>query len=410
MNQKEIACKIALSAIEACLPDRTVEEGLRDLPPFTGELVVVAIGKAAFTMAKTAKDILGNRIARGIVITKYQHIKGEIPGFVLCEAGHPVPDENSLSATQKALAMTKDLTEEDLVLFLVSGGGSALFESVSCGLDRLKALTEQLLACGASIEEINAVRKHLSEVKGGRFAVHCAPAKVHAILLSDVLGDSPDAIASGPSVPDPTTCADCRAILDKYGIVPPPEVLALLERETPKTVTNSTYRIGGSVRELCLAAAREAEACGYRPILLTDRLTCEAKEAGRFLGAMGISHSGKGERLAFVAGGETVVHLRGKGRGGRNQELALAAALEIEGLSDVCVLSAGSDGTDGPTDAAGGVVDGDSVTAMRQNGVDPEEALVQNDSYRALAACDGLVMTGPTGTNVNDVAILLVEG
>ncbi len=408
--QKKMAERIAWAAINSCLPDRIVEEGLQNLPYYTGKLVVVAIGKAAFAMAKAAKAVLGDRIFQGIVITKYHHLQGNIPGFVLQEAGHPVPDANSLSATRQALAMTEGLSEEDLVLFLVSGGGSALFESLSCSLDSLKVLTEQLLACGASIEEINTVRKHVSEVKGGRFATHCAPARVYAILLSDVLGDSPDTIASGPSVLDPTTCEDCHGILTKYGITLPDECVTLFERETPKRITNSTYCIGGSVRELCLAAAKEADACGYRPVLLTDHLTCEAKEAGRFLGSVGITHSGKGERLAFIAGGETVVHLCGNGLGGRNQELAVAAALELEGLSDVCLIAVGSDGTDGPTDAAGGVVDGESATRMRQNGVNPVEALEQNDSYRALAACNGLVITGPTGTNVNDVVILLVGG
>ncbi len=410
MYQKIVAEKIARSAIEACLPDRVVEEGLKGLPAYTGRLIVVAVGKAAYLMAKKASEILGNRIAEGIVITKYQHGKGELPGFTLCEAGHPIPDENSLSATRRAMAMTADLNEEDLVLFLVSGGGSALFEDVSCGLDDLKKLTGQLLASGAAIEEINAVRKHLSEVKGGRFAVHCAPAQVYAILLSDVLGNRPDAIASGPSVADPTTCEDCANILNRYGIRPSGEVMALLRRETPKIVTNSTYRVGGSVGELCSAAAKEAEAHGYRALMLTDRLTCEAREAGFFLGAIGVTHRGKGERLAFIAGGETVVHLRGKGLGGRNQEIALASALALEGLHGVCLVAIGSDGTDGPTDAAGGVVDGDSVAKMRGNGVDPLQAMENNDSYHALSVCDGLVITGPTGTNVNDVAILLVEG
>jgi len=409
MKQKEIAVRIARAAIAACLPDRIVAEGLRDLPSCRGDLIVVAIGKAAYTMAKAARAILGDRITKGIVITKYHHLQGDIPGFVLCEAGHPVPDENGLSATQQVLSMTEGLSEEDLVLFLVSGGGSALFETVSCDLGALKALTEQLLSCGASIEEINTVRKHLSDVKGGRFAVHCAPAKVYAILLSDVLGDRADAIASGPSVADPTTCEDCRKILTTYGIQPPQEIMALLERETPKTVPNSTYCIGGSVSELCHTAAREAAALGYRPILLTDHLTCEARDAGRFLASEAITHRGMGERIAFIAGGETVVHLRGKGLGGRNQELALAAALALEGLSDVCLIAVGSDGTDGPTDAAGGVVDGDSAARMRQNGVDPAEALEQNNSYHALSACGGLVITGPTGTNVNDVAIVLVN-
>ncbi len=409
MTKRDEIREIAWAAVAACLPHRTVEEGLRDLPAVTGRLVVVAVGKAAYTMAKTAKACLGDRITNGIVITKYRHLGDSIPGFRLWEAGHPVPDENSLAATREALMLTAELTDRDTVLFLVSGGGSALFEQVTCGLPALRELTEALLASGATIEEINTVRKHLSEVKGGRFAAHCAPARVYAILLSDVLGDRPDAIASGPSVADPTTSADCFAILQRYGIPPTQEVAALLGRETPKTVPNSSYRIGGSVRELCRAGVAEAERRGYRGILLTDALTCEAREAGRWLAELAREYQGKGSAVALVAGGETVVHLTGRGLGGRNQELALAAALAIEGIPGITVLSVGSDGTDGPTDAAGGVVDGNSVAEMRKKGIDPATALADNDSYHALGACHGLVFTGPTGTNVNDVAIVLID-
>ena len=403
------ADRILNAAIGACLPDEAVKKALEQLPQVAGRILLVAIGKAAWRMAAAAQQVLGERLDGGIVITKYKHSEGDLQGLEICEAGHPVPDENTLRATERALELTRGLSADDLVLFLVSGGGSALFESVDCPLSALGDLTAQLLASGASIEEINTVRKHLSNVKGGKFAAHCAPARVFAVLLSDVLGDRADVIASGPSVADASTVEQTLAIVQKYGLRVSEQVRGLLERETPKRVENATYFIGGSVRELCLSAVREAEKLGYRTTLLTDCLSCEASEAGRFLASIAVSHRDSADALAFVAGGETVVHLRGKGLGGRNQELALAASVGIEGISSVAVFSVGSDGTDGPTDAAGGFVDGDTVRLLREREISAFDMLADNDAYHALEASGGLIVTGPTGTNVNDVAVVLIR-
>jgi len=264
------------------------------------------------------------------------------------------------------------------------------------------------LASGADIVEMNTIRKRLSGVKGGRFAQHCAPARVFSIVLSDILGDPLDMIASGPAAPDSSTCAGALAIAEKYHLKLSEQAKALLQQETPKTLENVTTQVTGSVRQLCAAAARACRERGYEPVLLTDRLCCEAKEAGSFLGSVARTHAGQGRKLAFLAGGETVVHLTGKGMGGRNQELALAAAPALAGL-DAAVFSAGSDGTDGPTDAAGGYVDGDTFAALTAAGWNVFDALQNNDAYHALQAVDGLIITGATGTNVNDVAVALVE-
>ena len=405
---RQDADRIISASLRAVLPDEAVGRALEEFVPGKGRTLLVAAGKAAWQMAKAAVEVLG-RVDGGVVVTKYDHVKGEIPGVVCCEAGHPVPDENSFSATAKALALVEGLSEEDTVLFLLSGGGSALFEKPLLPGEELQDITKQLLACGADIVEMNTIRKRLSAVKGGRFAQACAPARVYSIVLSDILGDPLDMIASGPAYPDSSTCGQARAIAEKYGLRLSEQAVALLGRETPKELTNVTTRITGSVRELCAAAARECEALGYKPVLLTDRLCCEAREAGSFLASVLRTHGGKGEKLAFLAGGETVVHLTGKGLGGRNQELVLASAPGIEGLK-AAVFSVGSDGTDGPTDAAGGYVDGDTMQALRDKGLDLFRILADNDAYHALEAVNGLIMTGPTGTNVNDVAVALLQG
>ena len=405
---RQDADRIISASLRAVLPDEAVGRALEEFVPGKGRTLLVAAGKAAWQMAKAAVEVLG-RVDGGVVVTKYDHVKGEIPGVVCCEAGHPVPDENSFSATAKALALVEGLSKEDTVLFLLSGGGSALFEKPLLPGEELQDITKQLLACGADIVEMNTIRKRLSAVKGGRFAQACAPARVYSIVLSDILGDPLDMIASGPAYPDSSTCGQARAIAEKYGLRLSEQAVALLGRETPKELTNVTTRITGSVRELCAAAARECEALGYKPILLTDRLCCEAREAGSFLASVLRTHEGKGEKLAFLAGGETVVHLTGNGLGGRNQELVLASAPGIEGLK-AAVFSVGSDGTDGPTDAAGGYVDGDTMQVLRDKGLDLFRILADNDAYHALEAVNGLIMTGPTGTNVNDVAVALLQG
>ena len=407
-KMRKDADAIVRASIKAVQPDEAVARALRG-KEFPGRVLLVAAGKAAWQMAKAAHDCMGDRIEAGVVVTKYDHVMGPIANYDCWEAGHPVPDDNSFAGTQAALDRVKDLTADDTVLFLLSGGGSALFEKPLIPGEILQDVTKQLLACGADIVEINIIRKRLSAVKGGRFARACAPAKVFSIVLSDILGDPLDMIASGPAYPDSSTCAQARVIAEKYKLDLTEETWALLEKETPKELDNVETLITGSVRELCAAAAAECHRLGYEPILLTDMLSCEAREAGSFLAAILKTHAGAGKSLAFIAGGETVVYLTGKGKGGRNQELALSAAQGLAGLDGAAVFSVGSDGTDGPTDAAGGYVDGTTLEELRGKGLDLFAVLSDNDAYHALKTVDGLIVTGPTGTNVNDVAVALLR-
>ena len=400
---------IIADSIREVQPDSAVIRALKETT-LNGKIKLVAAGKAAWQMAKAASNYLGERLEQGIVITKYGHVRGELPRIRCCEAGHPVPDEGSFDAARKALALTENLTKDDTVLFLLSGGGSALFELPLIPAEELQDVTRQLLACGADIVEINTLRKRLSAVKGGRFAQHCAPAKVFSIILSDILGDPPDMIASGPTCPDSSTCADAMEIVRRYDLSLREETKQLLMVETPKALANAQWMITGSVRELCDAAARSCRKLGYEPFFLTDRLCCQAREAGSVMASILRTHAGDGKKLAFLAGGETVVRLTGSGKGGRNQELALAAAEGISGLSNAALFSVGSDGTDGPTDAAGGFVDGATQQRLLEEGIHIDQVLLNNDAYHALQRTDGLIFTGPTGTNVNDVTVGLVEG
>lgn len=409
MNQKlrAAADRIITASIQAVMPQAAVQRALQEWNPGSGKTVLVSVGKAAWSMAKAAVDTLG-RVDAGIVVTKYGHVKGEIPGITCLEAGHPVPDENSFAATEAVLQLVRGLQPEDTVLFLLSGGGSALLEKSPLSCEELQDITRQLLASGASITEMNTIRKRLSLVKGGRFAQACAPARIFSVVLSDILGDPLDMIASGPACPDTSTCAQAVQIVEKYHLHLTRQARELLNQETPKQVDRVTVKITGSVRELCAAAAAQCRAQGYEPILLTDQLCCEAREAGSFLASIVKTHANTQKKLAFLAGGETVVHLKGKGLGGRNQELALAAAAGIAGLEQAAVFSVGSDGTDGPTDAAGGYVDGETWEQLRQAGLDPDQVLEENNSYPALKQVGGLIVTGPTGTNVNDIAVALI--
>ena len=400
--------KAAYTAINAVMPEGAVRRALLG-KRFPGRVFLIAAGKAAPRMAAAALSVLSVPVTEGIVISKYGHFDGPIAGLRCFEAGHPVPDENSVLAAEAALSLTEDLREDDTVLFLLSGGGSALFEKPLIPLRELQDVTRQLLACGADIVEINTIRKRLSAVKGGKFAAHCAPARVEAVILSDILGDPLDMIASGPVSPDSATCDDALAIAEKYGLQLSPAAEACLRIETPKALRNVRAQVVGSVSELCRAAGEACQRLGYEPVFLTDRLACEAREAGRFLSAVLRTHAKEGKKLAFLAGGETVVHLTGHGLGGRNQELALSAAEGLRGLSNACVISVGSDGTDGPTDAAGGYVDGDTLDELKEKGISLHDALHSNDAYHALQAVDGLIVTGPTGTNVNDLYLGLID-
>ena len=390
------------------MPESAVRRALLG-KQFPGRVFLIAAGKAAPRMARAALSALPVPVTEGIVISKYGHFDRPIEGLRCFEAGHPVPDENSVLAAEAALELTENLREDDTILFLLSGGGSALFEKPLIPLEELQDITNQLLACGADIVEINTIRKRLSAVKGGKFAAHCAPARVEAVVLSDILGDPLDMIASGPVSPDTATCADALRIAEKYSLRLSHEEETCLRIETPKELGNVHAQVVGSVRELCHAAGEACERLGYETVFLTDQLDCEAREAGRFLSAVLRTHAKAGKKMAFLAGGETIVHLTGNGLGGRNQELALSASEGLRGLHNACVICVGSDGTDGPTDAAGGYVDGNTFDELEEKGISLHETLQNNDAYHALRAVDGLIVTGPTGTNVNDLYLALLD-
>lgn len=409
MRVVEDAQIIMKAALDAALPDTAVKKALAELPEYRGKLILVAVGKAAWQMAAAAYRELGGKIDGGIVITKHDHAQGPIGPLEIREAGHPVPDEDSYTATQAAIDLVTPLGADDLVLFLISGGGSALFEKPLIDSAEMDDITRQLLACGADIVEMNTLRKRLSAVKGGKFAQLCAPAQVFSVVLSDILGDPMDMIASGPAYPDSATKEQAKAIVEKYGLKLSTDALALLDVETPKELSNVQSQITGSVRQLCAAASQTAKELGYEPVVLSANLYCEAREAGSFLAAIAQTHAGDGKSLAYIAGGETVVHLTGKGKGGRNQEIALSAAKGIDGIEDCVVFSLGSDGTDGPTDAAGGICTGESAAKLRAQGISIDAVLKDNDAYPALKGIDGLIFTGPTGTNVNDLSCLLIR-
>lgn len=409
MTLREDANFIIQTAIQESLPDEAVKRALLQADFSGGKTVLLAAGKAAWQMAKTAWEILGSQIEEGVVITKYDHSKGSIGNFRIFEAGHPVPDHNSFLATEAAIELVSGLSAKDRVLFLLSGGGSALFEKPLVSKEELEDVTKKLLACGADIVEMNTIRKRLSAVKGGRFAKLCESANVFAVVLSDIIGNPLDMIASGPACADTSTCEQALAVLNKYKLKLSDRVVDLLHQETPKVITNVKTHITGSVSQLCDSAAYACRQLGYETVVLTDQLCCQAKEAGAFLASIARYHENTGKDIAFIAGGETVVNLTGKGKGGRNQELALAAAPLISGLSNAAVFSVGSDGTDGPTDAAGGYVDGNTQKALAQKGIVVYDILKDNNAYFALKECDGLIMTGATGTNVNDVAAVLIR-
>lgn len=396
-------------AINDVMPDMAVKKALPHFRSVKGKVVLIAIGKAAWEMAKSAYEEIGEKIDGGVIITKYNHSKGKIGNLEIVEAGHPVPDENSYMGTEKAINKVKNLREDDMVLFLVSGGGSALFEKPLIPPDDMKRLNIELLSSGADIKEMNTIRKRMSAVKGGKFALLCRPAHVFSIILSDIIGDPLDMIASGPSYPDSSTSIDAERIVKKYNLTLTREMKDLLKEETPKSLDNVTTLVTGSVNELCESARSSAEALGYKPIVLTSSLSCISREAGVMLGNIASYWKDSKESLAFILGGETVVKITGKGLGGRNQELALSSCPYLSSVDNAAIFSFGSDGTDGPTDAAGGYVDSSSFNVLSSLGVDIPSVLMENDSYNALKKCNGLIFTGPTGTNVNDLTVLLIK-
>jgi glycerate 2-kinase (EC 2.7.1.-) len=409
---REDVSKIIDEAIRAVYPENAVKRALEGFEN-EGGVTVLAIGKAAWRMASAARGSLQDCISRGVVITKYGYCMGDIQGFEIFEAGHPIPDENTIKATKRALDIVKDLRKEEILLFLVSGGGSSLFElpAENVELKDLINITDQLVRSGAAISEINTVRKHLSRVKGGRFAEIVKPARIFSLVLSDVIGDRLDTIASGPAYPDSTTAQDAMRVIKKYELKLPAKALNTLKKETPKSLENVETRILSSIFIACEAAKMAALKLGYNSMILTTTLDCEAREARAFLSSVAREIALRDQPLkkpcAMILGGETIVQVRGTGLGGRNQELALSAARGIVGLANVLIASVATDGTDGPTNAAGGIVDGETMIRLKGKGIDVEDVLNNNDSYPALEASGDLLKTGPTGTNVNDLIILL---
>jgi glycerate 2-kinase len=378
---------------------------------------VIGGGKAAIPMSDAITGILGERMTAGVVVTKYEHTGNwSAPRFEAIEAAHPVPDENSVRGARAVAAMASQASEHDLVFCLISGGGSALLTLPvdALTLSEFQALTGDLLRCGATINEINTVRKHCSRIKGGNLVRLAAPAQLVTLILSDVVGDPLDAIASGPTVPDATTVADAQEILTRYGIAEPGCL-----QESPKAGDAIFDRVQnvivGSNRLAALAAIEKARELGFNTLLLGTHLEGEAREVARAAAALAKSIRANGDPIAppacIVWGGETTVTIRGGGKGGRNQEMALAAALALDGWHNVLVMPLATDGTDGPTDVAGAIVTGETIARATAQGLDARAALDNNDSFHffdALGEPPGLIRTGPTGTNVNDLLVVLV--
>jgi glycerate 2-kinase len=434
MTDRELLDKLFCSALAAvdpflALPPHLLQ--IREIYRACGyqRLVVAGFGKAALPMALAAEEALEGSISAGLVIVPHHSKRHELPSRIkVATAGHPHPDEDGVSATREIMALARDADERTLLLLLISGGGSALLTAPTddISLEQKQVTSRLLMEAGADIGELNTVRKHLSNVKGGRLAALAHPSRVVTIAISDVPGDRPDLIASGPAYPDPTTFGDAVDIIERLGVaakIPTPVRNRLLRgatgalAETPKPgdplFASVTTIIAANNRLAREAAAKAARHQGLRVHLLEDQVCGEAREAGKRLAEAALKQKRNlagGERLCLISGGETTVKVVGKGRGGRNQELALAFALTVAGEGGITLLSAGSDGIDGPTDAAGGIVDGTTAARAKAAGLDPVRHLEENDAYPLLQASAGLLKTGPTGTNVMDLQIAIVTG
>ena len=386
---------------------------------------IIGTGKASAAMAQTMEDLLGDRVAGGLITVKYDHL-APLRTVRIIEAGHPVPDQNGCNGAREMLSLAQAAGPKDLVFCLISGGGSALMPLPGDGLTLAdkQAVSKVLLSCGASIHEMNTIRKHLSAIKGGHLAAAVYPAELCTLILSDVVGDDLDIIASGPTVPDPGTFEMALAIVERYRITKhlPDSVLQYLTRgaageipESPKPTADCFDRahhlIVGSNRQCVQAARKEANTRGYQTLVLSSLVEGETRDIARMHGAMGREVLSTGNPVAppacLISGGETTVTLKGNGRGGRNQEFALAAALDIEGTQEIVVLSGGTDGTDGPTDAAGAIVDGYTTSRAKAAGLDPWHHLVDNNAYPLFERLGDLLLTGPTNTNVMDLRLVL---
>lgn len=415
-----LRAQVRLNGSRLCLADEILEMKA------IGRILVVGAGKGVAPMASELEAILTNHLAGGVVIVKKGHAL-PLKRIEAIEAGHPIPDSESRNGTVRLLSFLKPLRSNDLVIFLLTGGGSALLEMPADGISwvDLQDVNHELMACGASISEVNTIRKHLSQVKGGQMLRFLAPARVITLAVSDVIGDAPNEIASGPTVPDPTTYFDAWRVVEKYHlqIRLPGSIIEHLQRgmegQIPETLkpgdestASSAFKVIGNNRLMLRAAQESAVEFGYRSWILTDRMSGEAAAMGRRLAALMKNLQNlwrtTQENRCLIIGGETTVTLRCEGKGGRNQELALAAAVELSGTPDCLLMSIGSDGSDGPTDAAGAVVDGDTLRRAKEKGLDAADSLLKNDSYSFFKNLGDLIMTGPTMTNVMDLVLLFI--
>lgn len=416
--QKKLAIDIFKAGLNAVDPYSITKSNLVNLPLDKYNRVnLIAFGKAAYRMALAARDSLGDNIYRGVVITKYGHAASDRIGdkIKVFEAGHPVPDANGIKATDEAIGLLNGSDEDTLVLCLISGGGSALLARPKDGisLNDKQSITNDLLRAGADIHEINAVRKHISMVKGGQLASIAKPAHVLSLIMSDVIGDDLDAIASGPTSPDISTFNTALDVIKKYDLAAPANIIRHLKAgamgnipETPKPGDEIFNRVRNKIiasNRICLDAAKlKAESLGYKTVILTDSLKGDVNDAAKWLVDKISEYQDR--PFCLLSGGETTVNVKGTGKGGRNMELALRVATMIDGIEGATFLSAGTDGTDGPTDAAGAVVDSNTIKAL-----DPDEFLNNNDSYGFFRRTGELLITGPTGTNVMDVQVMLLN-
>ena len=421
MKERQLLRDMFEAAIAAASPDKAVPANLPEPP--AGRTIVVGAGKAAASMARAVETRWPpDKPLSGLVVTRYGHGVGPLRRIEVVEAAHPVPDAAGQKAAGRILDLVRGLGPEDLVLCLISGGGSALLSLPARGitLDDKQALNKALLRSGANIHEINCVRKHLSAIKGGRLAVAAAPARIVSLIVSDVPGDDPSVIASGPTTPDATTLADAKAVLRRYGIVPPPSVQARLDdskAETPKpgdpAFARSETRIIAAPQASLEAAAEVAAQAGYRPLILGDAIEGEAKEVGKVMAAIARQIAVHGQPASspcvLISGGETTVTVRGAGRGGRNVELLLSLAIQLDGRPRIFAIAGDTDGADGAEEVAGAIVTPDSLERARRAGLNARAVLADNDAHNFFRVLGDQVVTGPTLTNVNDFRAVLVN-
>jgi glycerate 2-kinase len=421
MKERQLLRDMFEAAIAAASPDKAVPANLPEPP--AGRTIVVGAGKAAASMARAVETRWPpDKPLSGLVVTRYGHGVGPLRRIDVVEAAHPVPDAAGQKAAGRILDLVMGLGPEDLVLCLISGGGSALLSLPARGitLDDKQALNKALLRSGANIHEINCVRKHLSAIKGGRLAVAAAPARIVSLIVSDVPGDDPSVIASGPTTPDATTLADAKAVLRRYGIVPPPSVQARLDdskAETPKpgdpAFARSETRIIAAPQASLEAAAEVAAQAGYRPLILGDAIEGEAKEVGKVMAAIARQIAVHGQPASspcvLISGGETTVTVRGAGRGGRNVELLLSLAIQLDGRPRIFAIAGDTDGADGAEEVAGAIVTPDSLERARRAGLNARAVLADNDAHNFFRVLGDQVVTGPTLTNVNDFRAVLVN-